>query len=165
MDIKLLPAGEYVLVDTNIFIYHFGNLSLECQQLLQRIARGELNAFITTIILAELLHRRMMAEAVMKGLVSAGQPVKKLKAQPHIATQLTDYIADVQTLLQLPIQIIEATVGDIQASHALRNAHGLLVNDSINLACASRMGITSIVTHDADFVRVPQLSVWEPTDI
>ena len=106
-----------------------------------------------------------MAEAVMKGLVSAGQPVKKLKTQPHIVTQLTDYIADVQMLLRLPIQIIEATVGDIQASHALRNAHGLLVNDSINLACASRLGITSIATHDADFGRVPQLSVWEPTDI
>lgn len=74
-------------------------------------------------------------------------------------------MADVQTLLQLPFQIIEATVSDIQASHALRSTHGLLVNDSINLACALRLGITSIATHDADFTRVPQLSVWEPTDI
>ena len=165
MDIKLLPAGEYVLVDTNIFIYHLSNLSPECQQLLRRIALGELHAFVTTVIVAELLHRRMMAEAVMKGLVSAGQPVKKLKAQPHIVAQLTDYIADVETLLQLPFHMIEATVSDIQASHALRNAYGLMVNDSINLACAFRLGITSIVTHDADFHRVAQFSVWEPRDI
>jgi predicted nucleic acid-binding protein len=56
-------------------------------------------------------------------------------------------------------------VGDIIASHALRQAHGLVVNDSINLACAQRLTLTSIITHDSDFNRVPSLSVWEPTDI
>ncbi|MCI0523704.1 MAG: PIN domain-containing protein [Acidobacteria bacterium] len=165
MDIKLLPAGEDVLIDTNIFVYYLSNLSPECKELLRRIARGEVNAFITTVIVAELLHRRMMAEAVMKGLISPGQPVKKLKAQSHLIQQLTDYITDVEALLQLPLQVIEATVSDIQVSHALRSAYGLFVNDSINLACATRLGIANIATHDADFARVPSLTVWEPTDV
>jgi predicted nucleic acid-binding protein len=165
VDIKLLPAGEDVLVDTNIFVYYLSNLSPECKEILRRIARREVNVFVTTVIIAELLHRRMMAEALMKGLIFPGQPAKKLKAQPHLIQQLTDYTTDVEALLQLPLQVIEATVGDIQASHALRSAYGLFVNDSINLACATRLGIDNIATHDADFVRVPSLTVWEPTDV
>ncbi len=165
MDIKLLPAGDEVLVDANIFIYYLSGHSAECHDLMRRIARNEFKAFVTTIVLAELLHRRMMAEAVMKGLISPGQPVKKLKAQPHIIQQLSDYISDLAALLQLPLQVIEVSTGDIQASHALRNAYGLFVNDSINLACAQRCGIASIATHDADFHRVPNLFVWDPTDI
>lgn len=165
MDIKLLPAGEDVLIDANIFVYYLSDLSPECKELLRRIARGEVNAFVTTVIIAELLHRRMMAEALMKGLISPGQPVKKLKAQPHLIQQLTDYITDVESLLQLPLQLIEATFSDIQASHALRRTYGLFVNDSINLACATRLGIDNIATHDADFARVPSLTVWEPTDV
>ncbi|MBS1790265.1 MAG: type II toxin-antitoxin system VapC family toxin [Acidobacteria bacterium] len=165
MDIKLLPAGKDVLIDTNIFVYYLSNLSPECKETLRRIARGELNAFVTTVIVAELLHRRMIAEAVMKGLISPGQPVKRLKAQPHIIQQLTDYITHVEMLLQLPLQLVEVTAGDIQSSHALRRAYGLFVNDSINLACALRLGIANIATHDADFARVPLVTVWEPTDV
>lgn len=61
--------------------------------------------------------------------------------------------------------IHQVTRSDIIASHALRQAHGLFVNDSINLACAQRLTLTSVVTHDSDFNRVPNLSVWEPADI
>ncbi|MDX2041212.1 MAG: PIN domain-containing protein [Acidobacteriota bacterium] len=165
MDIKLLPDGADVLVDSNIFLYHLGNLSPECTKLLERIARGEIKAYITTVILTEVLHRRMMAEAVAKGLVSSGQPLKKLKAQPHIVAALTDYIIDLEKLLKLPWVITEVTTTDIKASHALRRTHGLLVNDSINLACALRLGVANIVTHDADFARVSSLTVWEPTDV
>lgn len=165
MDIKLLPARAAVLIDSNIFLYHIGNLSPECTELLERIARGEIEACITTIIIAEVLHRRMMAEAVAKGLVSSGQPLKKLKAQPHIVAALIDYIHDMEKLLKLPWVITEVTTTDIKASHTLRRTHGLFVNDSINLACALRLGVTNIATHDADFARVPSLTVWEPTDI
>jgi predicted nucleic acid-binding protein len=98
-------------------------------------------------------------------LISPGQTVKKLKSNPTVIPQLTDHISEVERLLRLPFNIHQITRGDIIASHALRQAHGLFVNDSINLACAQRLALTSVVTHDSDFNRVPSLSVWEPTDI
>ncbi len=165
MDIKLLPAGEQVLVDANIFIYHLSALSAECKAFLSRVARGEVAAYVTTVIIAEVLHRRMMAEAIAKNLISAGQPLKKLKANPAVIQSLTDYVTDVEMILKLPLQIIEATAADIAASHLLRRAHGLFVNDSINLACAERFALANIVTHDGDFNRVPTIGMWEPTDI
>jgi hypothetical protein len=48
----------------------------------------------------------------------------------------------------LPFHIHQVTRGDIITSHALRQAHGLFVNDSINLACARRLTVTGIITHD-----------------
>lgn len=87
MDISALPASDATLVDANIIIYYLGGLSLECRDFFHRVARREVKAHVTTTIIAEVLHRRMMAEAVAKGLISPGQPVKKLKANPTIIPQ------------------------------------------------------------------------------
>ena len=90
-----------------------------------------------------------MAEAVAKELISPGQTVKKLKANPKDIPKLTDHIVEVERLLRLPFHIHQVNRGDIIASHALRQAHGLFVNDSINLACAQRLTLTSVITLDA----------------
>jgi Predicted nucleic acid-binding protein, contains PIN domain len=160
-----MPERASVLIDANIFIYHLSGISADCTSLLQRAALSEIESYVTTIIIAEVLHRRMQGEAIAKGLIASGQVLKKLKANPQIISQLKDYITDVKEILELPLTIIEVSSTDIAASHALRRNHGLFVNDSINLACAQRIGITDIVTHDNDFARLPTITVWEPTDI
>ncbi len=116
-------------------------------------------------MIAEVLHRRMVGEAIEKGLVSQGQALKKLKADPGVVSALSAHVEDVERLLLLPLRIIEVSPADIAASHRLRRDHGLLVNDSINLACMRRLGLTDIVTHDRDFERVPALRVWSPADV
>lgn len=105
MDINSLPAGSRCLVDANILIYHLDELSLDCKAFLARVARREVEAHITTIIVAEVLHRQMLTEAVNKGVVTAGQPLKKLKANPHLISGLSDYISKVEKLLKLPLQV------------------------------------------------------------
>jgi predicted nucleic acid-binding protein len=107
----------------------------------------------------------MLIEAAIKGLVTPGKTLNKLKANPAVISNLTDYITEVEKLLQLPFVIVEATAADIAESHKLRRAHALFVNDSINLACAHRLSIANIVTHDHDFNRVATVSVWEPADV
>lgn len=165
MDIKSLPAGTRCLVDANIFIYHFGALSAECTDFFARVARREVEAHITTVVIAEVLHRRMVAEALSKGLISAGKPLQKLKANPVVIKRLTDYVTEIEKMLKLPITIREITGPDIATSHALRTTHGLFVNDSINLALALRLGLADVVTRDKDFNRVSGITTWEPTDI
>lgn len=165
MDINALPTGTRCLVDSNILIYHLAGLSQDCRNFLHRVVNGEVEACLTTVIIAEILHRRMMAEALSKGLVSAGKVLAKLKANPAVITQLTDYLAEVEKLLRLPLKVIEASTADIASSHHLRLTHGLFVNDSINLACAVRYGITNIISHDNDFARVTSITVWDLTDV
>src|SRR5436305_5567784 len=151
VDIKLMPAQTVALIDANIFIYHLSGLSAECTALLHRILSGEIEGYATTIVIAEILHRRMIGEAIAKQLVSPTQAMKRLKVNPSLVSMPTDYILDIETLLQLPLKIIEVQMADISYSNALRRSYGLFVNDSINLACALRLGITDIATNDADF--------------
>lgn len=165
MDIKLIPATTTLLIDANILIYHLGDSSAECTDFLKRVALGEIEAYVTTTILAEVLHRRLISEALAKGLIPAGQPVKKLKANPLIITSLTDYLTDIEDILTFSLKVIEVTLADIIASHTLRQSYGLFVNDSINIACAQRFGISNIVTRDNDFSAVLGVNVWQPTDI
>lgn len=165
MDIKLLPAGVRCLVDANILIYHLGGLSPECKAFIARVTRREVEAYLTTVIVAEVLHRRMMLEAVAKNLITPGQSLKKLKANSTLIASLTDYIAEVEDLLRLPFTVIEVTPPDISRSHSLRHTEYLFVNDSLNLACAERHAIADVVTHDGDFARVTGIATWEPTDV
>lgn len=165
MDIKLLPANSSCLVDANILLYHIAGTSADSKGFLQRVANEEVQAYLTTIIIAEVLHRQMLIEAAIKGLVTPGKTLNKLKANPAVISTLTDYMAEVEKLLQLPFVIAEVTPADIAESHKLRRTHGLFVNDSINLACAHRLNIADIITHDRDFNRVSTISVWEPADV
>jgi len=165
VDIKLLPSRSRCLVDANILLYHIGGSSSECKDFLRRVADEEIEAYLTTVIIAEALHRQMLIEAVAKGLVTPGKALSKLKSNPALVTSLTDYITEVEKLLRLPFAVIEVTTADIAAGHALRRTHGLFVNDSINLACARRLALADVVTHDADFSRVSGITAWEPTDI
>lgn len=165
MDIKLLPPQTRCLVDVNILLYHIGGSSPECKDFLRRVANEEIEAHLTTVIVAEVLHRQMLIEAVAKGLVTPGKALNKLKSNPALIGSLTDYITEVEKLLQLPFTVAGVTIADIATSHALRQTHGLFVNDSINLACAHRLELVDVVTHDADFNRVAGVTTWEPTDI
>lgn len=165
MDINSLPVGSRCLVDANIFLYHLADSSNECTEFLNHVARREVEAYITTVIVAEALHRQMMTEAVSRGLVTAGQALKKLKADPTLIPRIIDYITQIEKLLKLPLHIVEVIEADIAASHALRRTHSLFVNDSLNLACAMRFGISDIITRDSDFNRVSGLTVWQPTDV
>ena len=165
MDINTLPSGTDCLIDANIVIYFLTNSSPDCVKFFERIVQEDIAGYLTTTIVAEVLHRRMMMEAQAKGLVTPGKALAKLKAQPSLILQLTDYITEITKLMRLPLDVLEANLTDIAVSHLLRTSHGLFVNDSLNLACAQRYGITDIVSRDTDLKRLPTITVWEPTDI
>lgn len=165
MDIKLLPAGARCLIDANILIYHLGMKAGSVQSSSAASPAERSKPTVTTTVMAEVLHRQMLIEAVTKGLVTPGKALNKLKENPAIISSLADYITEIEKLLRLPLKVVEVTSADITRSHALRQTHGLFVNDSINLACADRLGLSDIVTHDADFQRVPHVTSWEPTDV
>jgi hypothetical protein len=71
-----------------------------------------------------------------------GKALKKLKENPGIIQELTDYITGIAKILQLPLKVIEIKSADIARSHSIRQAHGLFVNGSINMAATARAGIT-----------------------
>jgi len=87
MTLAELQGGHSVFIDANIFIYHFGGHSPQCKAFLERCAQRELLGYTSTPVLAEVLHRLMVAEAIMKGLVTAKTAVRKLGKTPDLVKQ------------------------------------------------------------------------------
>lgn len=165
MHINDLQDSTNVFIDANILIYHFAGISKQCTHLLERIRDGKLTGFVNTIIMAEVLHRRMIAEAIEKGLVTSKNVVRRLKKRPDLVKNLTQYSQDVQDIIRMPLSVESVTKADLLASAQIRSTHGMLTNDSVILATMKRVSIVDFVTHDNDFDRMTKLKLWKPNDI
>ena len=74
MKFDALRNGNSVFIDANIFIYNFGGQSAECKDVLLRCAKGELRGITSTFVIAEVLHRLMVAEAIEKNSLQTKIP-------------------------------------------------------------------------------------------
>lgn len=161
-----IPKGGRVFVDTNIFFYHFGEVSLQCSEFLQRVVDRELFAFTSTAVLGELLHQRMRAEAKAKGLLPYGvRPPEYLKAHPEVVQGLTQYHKDLRNVLRIGVELIRITQTLLVRSQSIRRSHGVMTNDSLNLTCMKSRELDYLVTTDGDFERIPEITVWKPMDL
>jgi predicted nucleic acid-binding protein len=165
MKLEDLPEGSSIFVDANIFIYHFSGTSLECQAFLQQCESRQVEAFTGVHIVLEVTHRLMMLEALQKGLITGGQPARKLKEQPEIVKVLQVYNQSIQQIPRLNIRVRAVTSAVVRASEAVRVQEGLMTNDSITVALMRHLGLTAIATADADFNNVSDLRVYQPEDI
>lgn len=160
-----LRDGDRVFIDANIFIYHFGGRSLECKALLERCACRALLGYTSTPVLAEVLHRRMVAEAIAKGLVTARTAVRNLGARPEMVKQLSQYQEDVSKIPHMRLTILPLTLAIVQASTEVRKSEGLLTNDSFVVACMREQGLTQLATANGDFDQVGGITIYKPTDL
>jgi predicted nucleic acid-binding protein len=165
MTLAELLDSDSVFVDANVFIYHFGGRLLECKTFLERCARRELLGYTSTPILAEVLHRLMIAEAIAKGLITAKTAVRKLGETPELVKQLTQYQDDVDKIFQMNLTILALTPEIVRLSTEVRKNEGLLTNDSLVVACMRAQGLTKVATANGDFDRVIGVTVYKPTDL
>ncbi len=64
-----LPDGTLCFVDANIICYHIVQTPLltdECSHFIQRIAQGAITASTSATVVAEAIHKVMLAEAVQR---------------------------------------------------------------------------------------------------
>jgi len=121
-----LNENERVFLDANIFIYHFGGLSTDCRNLLTRCAKSEIYGFTSHLVIAEVLHRLMIAEAVGKGRIGPKNPVQKLKANPGIVKNLAEYNNQAASISGMNISILEISSRIMISSAHIRRTEGLL---------------------------------------
>ncbi len=159
-----LRNGASVLVDTNILLYARRGESPQCRSLLARCDSWALSGVITTVILGEFSHRQMMVECQMLGLAGSN-PAKAIGRNPKVVRQLSSYADDVRNLLGGGLTVEMVRPEDFVAALELQRQHGLLTNDSLNLAVAGRLGINEIATADANFDQIQGLLVYKPGDL
>ena len=67
-----LPDRTFVCIDANILVYALAGQSAQCRQLIERCVREEVSAVVLFETVNEVTHRFMIAEAVAKGVITAG---------------------------------------------------------------------------------------------
>ena len=107
----------------------------------------------------------MVLEAWHKGLITGGQPARKLKEQPEVIKGLREYNQAVQQIPRMRIRVRTITPAMVRASEAIRVQEGLMTNDSVTVALMRKMGVTDVATADADFNNVSHIRVYQPGDI
>lgn len=164
MNLDDVANGSRLLVDANIIIYMLGRRSVQCRSFLARCESGAIEGWITTTVVAEVGHRRMMQEAQSRGLVSSN-PARALGQNRKLVPQLSTYAAEVRNLLGGGLEVETVRSEDFSLGLELQKQHGLLTVDSINLAVAKRIGMNEIATAYSHFDHIQGLIVYKPDDL
>jgi predicted nucleic acid-binding protein len=159
-----LPDRSFVIIDANIFIYALAGQSGECRHLLERCLREEVTGLALYETVNEVTHRLMIAEALSKGLITAGGAKALRNKFPQIPA-LTDYWQDTQRMLALNLLSMPVNEAIISAAQAVRREAGLLTNDSMIVAGMREYGLSFLASSDSDFERVRDITVFKPSDL
>lgn len=165
MRLKNIPPGTEVFIDANIFIYHFTGNSAECTDFLSCCEEGVLKGATSTLVVAEVMHRLMLAEAEAKKFAKAPQIPRKIKDRPEIVCRLTDYFVGAQAILDIGIKTYPLTAELVMKSQTIRARYGLMVNDSLIAATMGEAGLVALATNDDGFSRVDWIRLYKPEDM
>ena len=165
MNLTEIPDGSTLFVDANIFIYAVEKRSLQCRRLLDRANEDRVTMVSSTLVLAEVCHRRMLNEARELELISGGNPARLLGRKPQAFAKLGVYADNIRQLLDRPVGFVPVLAEDFFEALDLQKRHGLLTNDSLNLALARRLGIPALATADSNFDSAQGILVYKPDDI
>ncbi len=164
MSLARISGGRTVLIDTNILLYHAQGASAEASAFLERCCSGEITGLLTSVVLAEFGHRRMILEAAAAGLVTSN-PARSLAQKPHLIRTLSAQAEAVRNLLDSGLIFETVQKEDFILALELQREHALLTNDSLNLAVARRLVIRDLATADRHFETVLDLTIHRPADL
>jgi predicted nucleic acid-binding protein len=160
-----LPVGARCFADANILYYHFVKtppFSDPCSDFLRRAVAGEITAFVSVAVLAEAVHKMMLAEAAVRFGLQRANLANWLNHHRDRIRQLTEFRAAAEQLAAWPL-ILLPTDGPILAqAAATAQQHGLLTNDALTVTLMRSHNLTHLVTNDDDFDSVPSLTIWKP---
>lgn len=166
MNLDDIPGGSLCVVDTNVLLYAEQGVSTQAQRLIERCAKGELSITLPQTVWHEFTHKLMLAEALMKGLVSGSGMAAKLAAKPEAVRKLSIYQTKVCALTDLGVGFEPCTHADLTDSvFKLQQRYGLLTNDATVLAVTLRLKADVLASSDQAFQDVREIKLHAPTDL
>lgn len=165
MTLNDIPSGSSVYVDANIFIYHFTGVSSEATGFLRRCESGELKAYTGSLVTLEVLHRLMIIEARMKGLITESSPARQLAANPDIVASIQDYNYHVARIPEMGVTVLDLPENFVSRSIEFRQRYSLLTNDSIIVLDMEEAGLYWLASSNRAFDRIPSIQRVAPGDL
>ncbi len=161
----MIPAGESVFVDANVFVYDFTPVPLygpPSNALLRRFENRELRGFTSSLVLHDAAHRAMTLEACQ----SLGWPYagigRRLRDNPAEIRKLTRFRQMLHEILAVGVEVLYVTSDHVLLAADLSRKHGLLSGDALIVAAMQSNAIVNLASGDNDFDRVPGLVRYSP---
>lgn len=134
-----------------------------CEAAVQKVEDRKIQGIIPAVVLNELLHRLMIAEAVELGLVASPQDaVTRIKKNPEIISRLSVAWEVYTELKNMPFEMPDDTKGHTDHTYNFSKELSLMAKDAAITAFAHSRNIEHVITNDRDFERVPFLTCWKP---
>ena len=159
------PAPEKpVFIDANIFlsiIFDDPENSGPSVSLLEQVHDGIIQGATSVLVLNEVLHRLLIAEAVQNSSLTPESAVLYLKTHPAFvmnALRARGLLDDIRSIRNL--QILGISEQTFVRSLGVMHESGLLSNDALHVASMDEHSIDTIATYDRDFGRVSRVTVF-----
>ena len=162
MNLKNLRSGN-VFVDANIFLAEIleEDSADECMDFLQRIASGRLNGSTSLIVLNEVFHRTLIADAIATYKIKGELAVNYLKRKPDKLKKLINAHTAIENICLIPnLAIITPDMNSFREALKISKKYGLLSSDAWHVSLMQANNIQNIATLDHDFQRVDEIKVW-----
>jgi predicted nucleic acid-binding protein len=160
-----LPDGADCFIDSNIFYYHFVDtppLSDACSDFLTRLGAEAIAGHTSIHLLAEVVHKVMVAEAAAKFSLTRTSLVNWLQHHADRIAELTEFQVAANELAAMQVSVHATDIALLIEAAQASSRFGLLTNDATTIAMMQRLGLTNLVTNDEDFQRIPGLKIWMP---
>lgn len=157
-----------IFIDANIFTYLLTGHPIHgraCQQLLERVENGYLEAYISPLVVDEVSYVLMVQTARKTKRIG---DVRSIKQEMLAAWQeclapvgeFHDYLDTIISAGHLKVLSLDYSISRIALECA--KEHRLLPRDALHVACCKAYGIKDMATNDGDFRRVSFLTLWQP---
>jgi len=159
------PDNEPCFVDANILYYHFVEtppFSEICSDFLERIGNGKVTGYSSTAVLAEAVHKVMLAEAASRWNLPRQGLVSRLKRQSNLISPLSEHLRVIPTVYALNFRIEPITLDLLNLATQISIQHTLLTNDALMVAVMQRNSLSHLATNDDDFDTISNLTIWKP---
>lgn len=164
--LEVLPLSSDVFIDANIFLYHImkrPKFFSPCHSFFVAIESGAYNGFTSTLVLNEVLHKLIIAEATNAyGLHSERDAANFLKLNPGKISGLSRVWRTYSAIKDYPIKICSCDESVLDMAVGLSSKYGLLISDANHLAVMKSEGISNIATNDSDFQRIDEINIYKP---
>lgn len=161
MKLDELASGESVYIDTNVLYMYLRSDPAYLpviRQFLERVVHGELDAYVSLLVLDELLYRLLLAQ-IKDATGQNPLDVLRWDTPKAVSTYSPQVDAPVRKLMNLPhITLVGSTADDFGQMLDNIITFSLLPRDALHLAITQRLKITNIASDDTDFERITGLT-------
>jgi len=163
--LKDIPKGSKIFIDASIFL----TVALKrpkryvaaCREFLTKVERKEAEAFISNLVLDEILYKLIQTEAAKRHGLRLRDVPDYIKQNPACISQLKQCWKAIDAIMRLGATVLPLPSDFRDVIEACKK-YNLLTRDALHILTMQTHGLNELASTDSDFQRVPWIKLYQP---